>query len=79
VVLQSALDVARRPGNGAGPSGADHLTNVADVEGIAQKCMALSPLRGLSPKCSHAAIDGSQSSSSMAPFDLHLVGHEAPT
>lgn len=58
VALWSALDVSRRSGDGAGPSGTDHSASVATEEGSARKRAASSLLRGLSPKHPCTTVDG---------------------
>jgi hypothetical protein len=58
VALQSALDVSRRSGDHAGPSGTDCSASVATKEGSARKQAALSPLRGPSPRHPCAATNG---------------------
>ena len=68
----------QRSSDGARSSGASHSASAMDKEGTARKRIAPLPLWGLSPKCSHAAGDSGQSSSSMAYANLSLVGHEAP-
>jgi hypothetical protein len=49
-VLQSALDVSHRSGDGVGPSGADRPAGVTTEEYFVQKRVASSSLRGSSPK-----------------------------
>lgn len=73
VVHQSALDVSRRFGDGAGPSGSDRAASVTAEERFAQKRVASSSPRGPSPKCPCAAVEVGQDSSCMASITPSLT------